>query len=135
MPFPGILGGFETHQKQFFEIFEAKEQKEKTMKNRKISGKLSGNIGNFNGDILSISTDFRYFVDISVEISKILFPGCYGSHTSKSRLPIYLIYVLLIRRFGEQYHHLSALRLQSGIVQSESCVSLAFIRGYLRLAP
>ena len=60
---------------------------------------------------------------------------CYGSHTSKSRLPIYLIYVLLIRRFGELCHHLSGLGLQSGIVQSESCVSLAFIRGYLRLAP
>ena len=90
MPFPGILGGFETHQKQFFEIFETKEQKEKTVKNRKFRGnigksrKLSGNIGknrqksdkgNFDGDILSISTDFRYFADISAEISEILFPG------------------------------------------------------------
>ena len=31
--------------------------------------------GNFGGDILSISTDFRYFGDISTEISEILFPG------------------------------------------------------------
>ena len=41
MSFLGILGGFETHQKQFFEIFEAKEQKEKTVKNRKISVEIS----------------------------------------------------------------------------------------------
>ena len=49
MSFPGIFGGFETHQKQFFEIFEAKEQKEsKNRKFWKISGKyrkLSGKIG------------------------------------------------------------------------------------------
>ena len=43
MPFSGILGGFETHHKQFFEIFEAKEQKEKTMKSRKLSGKIGKN--------------------------------------------------------------------------------------------
>ena len=36
---------------------------------------------------------------------------CYGSHTSENRLPVYLIYVLLIKRFGGQCHHLSALRL------------------------
>ena len=72
MPLSTILGGFETHQKHFFEIFGAKEQKEKI-----------GNFGeksekrNFGGDILSISTDNRNFADISVEISKILFSG-YG---------------------------------------------------------
>ena len=80
MPFSGILGGFETHHKQFFEIFEAKEQKEKTMKSRKLSRNIGKNReksdkGNFGGDILSISTDFRYFADILVEISEILFPA------------------------------------------------------------
>ena len=99
MPFLGILGGFETHQKQFFEIFEAKEQKEKKVKNRKYRkkpenfGEISEKVGNyreiseiigknreksdkgnFGGDIFSISTDFRYFADISAEISEILFP-------------------------------------------------------------
>ena len=39
MSFSGILGGFETHQKQFFEIFEAKEQKEKIVKKSEIFGK------------------------------------------------------------------------------------------------
>ena len=80
MPFPGILGGFETHQKQFFEIFEAKEQKEKSEKVGKFLGNIGKNReksdkGNFGGDIFSISTDFRYFADILAEISKILFPA------------------------------------------------------------
>ena len=50
----------------FFEIFGAKEQKEKTGKKRKYRKKLK-NFGeksekqNFGGDILSISTDSRYF--------------------------------------------------------------------------
>ena len=36
----GILGGFETLKKHFFEIFGVKEQKEKTGKKMKISGKM-----------------------------------------------------------------------------------------------
>ena len=64
MPFPGILCGFETHQKQFFEIFEAKEQKEKTVKSRKISGKnrtkeISVEISYRSPPIFDISTIFR----------------------------------------------------------------------------
>ena len=40
MPLLGILGGFESHQKQFFVIFEAKYNKRKKLwKNRKISEK------------------------------------------------------------------------------------------------
>ena len=96
MPLPGILGGFESRQKHFFEIFGVKVQKEETGKYRKKSenfgeisekvGKFRGNIGkcrknrensekrNFGGDILSIFTDNRYFADISAEISEILFP-------------------------------------------------------------
>ena len=49
MPLLGILGRFESHQKQFFVIFEAKYNKRKKLwKNRKISEKyrkLSGKIG------------------------------------------------------------------------------------------
>ena len=70
MPFPGILGGFETHQKQFFEIFEAKEQKEKTVKNRKISGKYrkkSEIIGKYRK--LSEKIGKNRTKEISVEIS------------------------------------------------------------------
>ena len=89
MPFLAILGGFETHQKQFFEIFEAKEQKEKTVKNRKywkksenfgeISekvGKLSEKIGKNRTKEISVEISFRSppISDISAEISEILFP-------------------------------------------------------------
>ena len=82
MPFPGILDGFETHQKQFFEIFEAKEQKEKTVKNRKFRGnigksrKLSEKIGKNRTKEISVEISFRSpsISDISAEISEILFP-------------------------------------------------------------
>ena len=89
MPFPAILGGFETHQKQFFEIFEAKEQMEKTVKNRKISGKyrkkseiigkyrkLSEKIGKIRTKEISVEISFRSppISDILAEISEILFP-------------------------------------------------------------
>ena len=51
MPLLGILGGFESHQKQFFVIFEAKYNKRKKLwKNRKKSEKyrkLSGKIENY----------------------------------------------------------------------------------------
>ena len=73
MPFSNILGGFETHQKQFFEIFEAKEQKEKTVKNRKyrkISGKYrkkSEIIGKYRK--LSEKIGKNRTKEISVEIS------------------------------------------------------------------
>ena len=98
--FQAFWVGLNPTRSNFFEIFEAKEQKEKTVKNRKyqkksanfgeISEKVGNyrekseiirknreksNKGNFGGDILSISTDFRYFADISAEISKILFPA------------------------------------------------------------
>ena len=63
MPFPGILGGFETHKKQFFEIFEAKEQKEKTVKNRKKS-KIIGKYWKLSEKIGKNRTK-----EISVEIS------------------------------------------------------------------
>ena len=44
MPLPGILGGFESHQNQFFVIFEAKYNKRKKLwKNRKKSGKVGKN--------------------------------------------------------------------------------------------
>ena len=81
MPFPSILGGFETHQKQFFEIFEAKEQKEKTVKNWKISGKYrkkSEIIGKNRTKEISVEISYRSppISDISAEISEILFPGC-----------------------------------------------------------
>ena len=70
MPFLGIFGGFETHQKQFFEIFEAKEQKEKTVKNRK-------KIGKNRTKEISVEISFRSppISDILVEISEILFPA------------------------------------------------------------
>ena len=51
MPLPDILGGFETLKKHFFEIFGAKEQKEKTGKSRKKSGKIG---------IIDISVDISY---------------------------------------------------------------------------
>ena len=73
VPLPGILGGFETLQKHFFEIFGVKEQKktfgkyrkklENVGKNREKlekMGKKSGN-RNFGGDILLISTENRNF--------------------------------------------------------------------------
>ena len=62
MPFPGISGGFETYQKQFFEIFEAKEQKKKTVKNRKkseIIGKLSEKIGKNRTKEISVEISYR----------------------------------------------------------------------------
>ena len=81
MPFLAILGGFESHQKQFFEIFEAKEQKKKTVKSRKISGKyrkLSKKIGKNRTKEISVEISFRSppISDISAEISEILFPAC-----------------------------------------------------------
>ena len=48
MPLPGILGGFETLQKHFFEIFGVKEQEEKIGKKNENIGKnreMSENIG------------------------------------------------------------------------------------------
>ena len=81
MQFSGILGGFETHKKQFFEIFEAKEQKEKTVKYRKISGKYrkkSEIIGKNRTKEISVEISYRSppISDISVEISEILFLAC-----------------------------------------------------------
>ena len=72
MPFQSILGGFKTHQKQFFEIFEAKEQKEKTVKYRKKS-KI---IGKNRTKEISVEISYRSppISDISTEISEILFP-------------------------------------------------------------
>ena len=64
MPLSGILGGFESREKHFFLRFlELKNKRKKQgkirkyrKKNREISEKR-----NFDGDILSISTDNRYF--------------------------------------------------------------------------
>ena len=50
MSLPGILGGFESLQKYFFQIFGVKEKVEKNRYNP-----------NFGGNILSISTDNRNF--------------------------------------------------------------------------
>ena len=77
MPLSGILGGFETLQKHFFfslfEIFGAKEQKEKIGKNRKKSEIIekSRKNRNFDGDIYRSPPK----TDISAEISEILFPA------------------------------------------------------------
>ena len=63
MPLPNILGGFETLQKHFFEIFGVKEQKEKTGKNREIE--------------ISVEIFYRSppKTEISAEISEIFFLG------------------------------------------------------------
>ena len=58
MSFPSILGGFETYQKQFFEIFEAKGKN----RTKEISVEIS-----YRSPPIS---------DISTEISEILFPCC-----------------------------------------------------------
>ena len=77
MPFPSILGGFETNQKQFFEIFEAKEQKGKTVKNWKYR-KKSEIIEKNRTKEISVEISYRSppISDISAEISEILFPDC-----------------------------------------------------------
>ena len=96
MPLLGILGGFESHQKQFFVIFEAKYNKRKKLwKNRKISEKyqkksekyrkLSGKIGksreksdkrNFCAFFFLRLTEKRYFGEISAEKTEIFVHGC-----------------------------------------------------------
>ena len=80
MPFSSILGRFETKQKQFFEIFEAKKQKEKTVKFRGNIGKsrkLSKKIGKNRTKEISVEISYRSppIADISAEISEILFPA------------------------------------------------------------
>ena len=64
MSLPGILGGFETLKKHFFEIFGVKEQKEKTGKYRKMSEKIGKS-----------KFRWRYFTEISAKISEFFFPA------------------------------------------------------------
>ena len=74
MSLSSILGGFETHQKQFFDILESG-------KNRFFQRK----IGDFFADffflrfyfvkIVSMPPENRFFADKSVEKSDFLFPG------------------------------------------------------------
>ena len=67
MPILGILGGFETLKKHFFEIFGVKEQKEKKGKKMKISGKMSENVRK-NREI-EISVEIFYRSPSKTEIS------------------------------------------------------------------
>ena len=60
MPLPGILDGFETLQKYFFEIFGVKEQKEKI-------GKKNENIG--KNRKIEISVEIFYRSPPKTEIS------------------------------------------------------------------
>ena len=81
MPLLGILGGFESHQKQFFVIFEAKYNKrEKLWKNRKLSGKTGKSLEksdkrNFCAFFFSRLTEKRYFGEISAEKTEIFVHG------------------------------------------------------------
>ena len=55
MPFPGILGGFETRQKQFFAYFWSQEKNQKK--------KISRKIGFFWGKIGFYRKNRRFFAD------------------------------------------------------------------------
>ena len=105
MPLLGILGGFESHQKQFFEIFEAKYNKRKKL--WKISekiGEISGKIGksleksdkrNFCAFFFSRLTEKRYFGEISIEKTEIFVHGYRQtiSFIMFSYKSLYLIYM------------------------------------------
>ena len=111
MPLLGILGGFESHQKQFFVNFEAKYNKRKKLwKNRKISEKyrkksekyrkLSGKIGNYREksekvgknrtNEISVHFSFRgspkkrYFGEISAEKTEIFVHDSDWNHPIRS---------------------------------------------------
>ena len=71
MPLLSILGGFETFQKHFFEIFGVKEQKEKTRKNEN-SGEMSENVEK-NWKI-EISVEIFYRSPPKTEISQMFRP-------------------------------------------------------------
>ena len=67
MLLPGILGGFETYQKQFFEIFLEPKNKRKKREN----------IGKNKKNEISVEISYQSppIADISAEISEILFLG------------------------------------------------------------
>ena len=73
MSLSGILGGFKTLQKHFFEIFGTKKQKEK--KNEKIEKNRKNEIS------VEISYRSPPITDISAEISEILFPDYRSIHS------------------------------------------------------
>ena len=72
MPLLAILGGFESHQKQFFVIFEAKGKNCRKIGNyREKSDKR-----NFCAFFFSRLTEKRYFGEISAEKTEIFVHGC-----------------------------------------------------------
>ena len=56
MPLPGILGGFESHQKQFLRFLK---QKEKTVKKSEKVGEISEFIGKNRTKEISVHFSFR----------------------------------------------------------------------------
>ena len=88
MPLLGILDGFESHQKQFFEIFEGKNCEnfgEISVFIGEISV-FSGKIGNFREKsgkrnfctfFFSRLIEKRYFGEISAEKTEIFVHGCH----------------------------------------------------------
>ena len=105
MPLLGILGGFESHKKQFFVIFEAKYNKRKKLwkiseiigKNRKLSGKIGKSLEksdkrNFCAFFFSRLTEKRYFGEILAEKTEIFVHGYTGVQICIHLFQEYLIY-------------------------------------------
>ena len=95
MPFPGILGGFETRQKQFFAYFWSQEKNKKKKffqeksifigKNRFLSEKSAIFLRFFffrffHPNIFSSTTEIRFFSEKSVEIGDFFFPCLHIKH-------------------------------------------------------
>ena len=104
MPFPGILGGFETRQKQFFAYFWSQEKNQKKIfsrKNRFLSvkigffGEKSVFIGKnrFLSEKSAIFRRFFFFSDFSTAKS---FPGPPKSDFSPKNRPISAIFLSLL---------------------------------------
>ena len=60
MPFPSILGGFESHQKQFFEIFEAKYNKRRKLWKNLCMNLCLARLCLFDTLYIDVCLDFAY---------------------------------------------------------------------------
>ena len=99
MPFPGILGGFETRQKQFFAYFWSQEKNQKKKFSRK-NRFLSVKIGFFSGknrflsEKSAIFRRFFFFSDFSIPIS---FPAPSKFDFSPKNRPKSAIFLSMLR--------------------------------------